>query len=177
MGIPALSAVAGSLLTKLEGLHSSKASKIANTPSTQTTNAPDASTVSNPGLLFSQLQGLSQQNPTEFKKITAQVAQQLQAASAASAGSTSAASPQNSVLNQMASNFQHASQTGSFSDLFTHSPQNTQPATTTLASGQSAQHYADSAAASDASTTVHSIFSQALSQIKVDLGPAASLKL
>lgn len=167
MGITAIAGVAGSLLSKLEGLHHSKAAKTSSTPTPQALSSNDASSVSNPGMLFSQLQNLSQQNPAEFKKITAQVAQQLQGVSSNS---------QSGVINQMASNFQNASQTGRFSDLFTHSPQTTtQQGDTTAASGHPHHsHYAASGAASD-SSTVNSIFSQALSQIKVDLGSSASL--
>ncbi len=172
MGLPALTAVGASLLTKLEGLAMSKASKTSSTPQPQAKFTKDASSVSDPGMLFSQLQGLSQQNPAEFKKITAQVAQQLQAASGSTAG-TSAASPQSSLLNQMASNFQHASQTGSFSDLFTHTAQT---ASSTAASGNPHNQYAASNGASD-SSTIHSIFSQALSQLKSDLGTNAALSV
>lgn len=170
MGLPALTAVGASLFTKLEGLASSKAAKASSTPAPQQVSTSDASTVSNPGMLFSQLQNLSQQNPTEFKKITAQVAQQLQAAS----GSTSASSPQSSVLNQMASNFQHASQTGSFSDLFSHASQSASQQASTAAAAHPHQQYAQSNGAADANT-VSGIFSQALSQIKVDLGTNAAL--
>lgn len=163
MGLPAITAVAGSLFSKLEGLASHKAKA---TPTPQASSTSDASSVSNPGMLFSQLQSLSQQNPTEFKKITAQVAQNLQTASA---GSSSPAG----VLSQMASNFQHASQTGSFSDLFTHSPQTaSQQAAATAASGHPHQQYAQSNGAADTSS-LSSIFSQALSQIKTDLSSAA----
>lgn len=168
MGLPALAGVGASLLTRLEGIVSSKASKASSTPQAQpSSSTKDATSVSDPGMLFSQLQNLSQQNPTEFKKITAQVAQQLQAASASSA---SAASPQASSLSQMASNFQHASQTGSFSDLFTHSPQTA----TTAASGNPHNQYAAANGTSD-SNAIHSIFSQALAQIKTDVGTNAAL--
>ncbi len=170
MGITAIASVAGSLISKLESLHSSKAAKASSTPAAQF-NSRDASSVSAPGMLFSQLQNLSQQNPAEFKKITAQVAQRLQAVSATSAGSTAAASPQASVFNQMASNFQHASQTGSFSDLFTHAPQTESQQASTAAAGHVHHRYADSNGASDASS-LSGIFSQALSQIKTDLRSA-----
>lgn len=164
MGLPAISAVAGSLLTKLEGLHSAKA-KTSSTPTTQASSTRDASNVSDPGLLFTQLQNLSQQNPAEFKKITSQVAQQLQAA-----GTTSTASAQTNMLTQIAGNFQHASQTGKFSDLFSH------PSQTPGEPAASAPHqqYAASTGASQ-SSTIHSIFSQALSQIQTDLGVSATL--
>jgi hypothetical protein len=173
MGLPALTAVGASLLTKLEGLAMSKASKTSSTPQPQASVTKDATSVSDPGMLFSQLQGLSQQNPAEFKKITAQLAQQLQAASASTAGSASAASPQSSLFSQMASNFQHASQTGSFSDLFTHTAQT---ASSSAASGNAHSQYAAANGASD-SSTIHSIFSQALSQIKSDLGTNAALSV
>ncbi len=172
MGLPALTAVGASLLTKLEGLAMSKATKASSTPQPQATPTKDATSVSDPGMLFSQLQGLSQQNPAEFKKITAQLAQQLQAASGSTAGGASAASAQSNLLSQMARNFQHASQTGSFSDLFTHTAQ----ATSTAASGNPHNQYAASSGASD-SSTIHNIFSQALSQIKSDLGTNAALSV
>lgn len=175
MGLPALSATGASLLSKLEGLTSVKSSKTSSTPHSQAGTTNDASSVSNPGMFFSQLQTLSQQNPAEFKKITAQVAQQLQAVSGSSAGSTSALSGQSGLLSQMASNFQHASKTGSFSDLFTHSSQSAQASSST-ASSQPHQQYADANGASDA-TTISNVFSQALSQIKSDLGTNAALSV
>jgi len=169
MGLTAISAVAGSLLTKLESLHLSKATKPSSTPALPSTPTKDASTVSDPGMLFTQLQSLSQQNPAEFKKITTQVAQQLQAAGA-SASKISAGSPQATVLNQMASNFQNASKTGSFSDLFAHAS----ATANSPAASPAHQQYADPGAASQ-SSTIHSIFSQALTQIKTDLSGSATL--
>ncbi len=169
MGLTAIAGVAGSLLTKLEGLHGSKAAKASSAPAPQFSSVKDAANVSDPGMLFTQLQNLSQQNPAEFKKITSQVAQQLQTASAASFGKASAGSAQANTLNQIASNFQHASQTGKFSDLFSHASQSANDSTASAAH----QHYGDSGASQ--SSTIHNIFSQALSQIKTDLSSSAAL--
>jgi hypothetical protein len=169
MGLTAITGVAGALLSKIESLHGSKTSQ-SSAAATQLNPTSDASTVSDPGKFFSQLQALSQQNPAEFKKITAQVAQQLQTAASATASS------QTGVLNQMASNFKNASQTGSFSDLFTHASQTAPQQASTAPAGHPHHQYASSSDAAD-STTVNSIFSQALSQIKTDLGSAAALKI
>ncbi len=170
MGITAIAGVAGSLLSRLESLHSSKSAKTSAPPAPHSLSAKDASSVSNPGMLFTQLQNLSRQNPAEFKKITAQVAQQLQAAGANSATKTPAGSPQTDILNQMASNFQNASKTGNFSDLFSHAPQSAN----NPAASAAHQHYTAATGASDAGT-IHNIFSQALSQIKTDLSGSAFL--
>jgi uncharacterized protein YfaS (alpha-2-macroglobulin family) len=176
MGLPAITGIAGSLFSKLEGLTRAKASQPATAAATSlSTSNQDAVSVSGPGLLFTQLQNLSQQNPAEFKKISAQVAQQLQAASSTS--STSAASLPGSVLAQMSSNFQNASKTGKFTDLFSHSAHGSnQPGSTSTNAGQPHQQYAEASGATVAST-VSSIFSQALNQIKTDLGSTAALNL
>lgn len=139
--------------------------------STSSTNSAsgDSSSVSSPGQLFSELQKLSQSDPAEFKKITAQIATQLQAAAKNSTNSEQA-----NFLNQMAANFQKASQSGNFSDLF---PNQSQTSNSVGGTGGGHHHHAHGHSDSDSDTTslsssssnpISSIFSQALSQITAD---------
>jgi hypothetical protein len=128
-------------------------------PASSATN--DSSSVSNPGKLFNELEQLSKQNPAEFKRITAQIAQQLQDAAKNTTDSSEA-----NFLNQMASNFEAASKSGNFSDLF---PKNSQ------ASGPGSQVSGHSYGAPlPSDDTLNSIFSQALSQIQKDLAGYSS---
>jgi hypothetical protein len=69
--------------------------------------------MSTPGQFFSQLQSLSQSNPTEFKTVAASLAKNF--ANAAS----SASGPQANFLNHLADQFSQAAQTGQL-----ESPQN-----------------------------------------------------
>ena len=68
--------------------------------------AAAVATISQPGQLFAQLQQLSQQNPTEFKAVAAQLASTFQTAAQGATGSDA------KVLNGLASQFQQAAQTG-----------------------------------------------------------------
>jgi hypothetical protein len=77
---------------------------------------PDGSDLSNPAQFFSELEQLSQQNPSAFESITAQIGKQLSTAAANTADPNQAA-----FLNNLAANFQTASQTGNFSSLFPQS--------------------------------------------------------
>jgi hypothetical protein len=125
------------------------------TGTTSASSSSDSSSVSNPGKLFSELEQLSKQNPAEFKKITAEIAQQLQNAAKNTTDSSEA-----SALSQLAANFAAASKSGNFSDLF---PKDAHAGVSGVygASTQSAPPSGDS--------TLNSIFSQALSQIQSDL--------
>ena len=129
--------------------------------------------ISDPGKLFQQLNTLSQSNPNEFKKVTAQIASQLQAAAAQSGNSTQA-----SFLKQMATNFQNASQSGKFSDLF---PQGSQTASAQSSSGTTTatQHHHHGGEKTESSQTdsVANIFSQALQQIQSDSTSASTAVL
>ncbi len=71
----------------------------------------DSVRISGPGQLFSQLQRLQSQNPTQFKQLASEIATQLQTASQQSTGH------QATVLSNLANQFQTASQTGSLSSL------------------------------------------------------------
>lgn len=114
----------------------------------------DSTSVSDPGKLFAELKELSQSNPTEFKKITAEIAQQLQSAAKSSTDPT-----ESSLLSEMASNFTTASESGKFSDLFPK--QSAQSGTS--------QAYGNGTATPAKDDTVSQIFSNALAQIQSDL--------
>lgn len=133
----------------------------ANTNSTSSVTN-DSSGISNPAKLFSELEQLSKQNPEEFKKITAQITQQLQNAAKNTTDSSEA-----NFLNQMASNFETASKSGNFSDLFPKSSQ---------VSGSGSHSYGTSVSSAPppSDDTLNRIFSQALSQIQSDLAGYSS---
>jgi hypothetical protein len=119
--------------------------------------------------LLSELKDLSSSNPDEFKKITAQIASDLK-----SAASKSSDTNESDFLNSMASNFEKASQSGNFSDLF---PQNSDDSTSSQSSTQSSsaaqQAYGPPPphgdGDGDGDDTVSQIFSNALRQIQSDL--------
>jgi hypothetical protein len=119
----------------------------------------DSSSVSDPGKLFSELEKLSKSNPTEFKKITAEIADQLK-----TAASNTTDANQASFLNQLANSFETASQSGKFSDLFPHKAQSTSNSSTAN------QPYEPP----PSNDVVNSIFSSALSQIQTDLNTSSS---
>lgn len=68
--------------------------------------AAATATISTPGQFFSEMQQLSQQNPTEFKAVAAQVATSFQNAASQASG------PQAQALTKLANLFSQASQTG-----------------------------------------------------------------
>jgi hypothetical protein len=70
----------------------------------------DGSQLSPLAQLLSTLQQLQQQNPTQYQQVTAQIATNLQ--TAASTAQSDGNSTQASQLNQLATDFQNASQTG-----------------------------------------------------------------
>ncbi len=70
------------------------------------TGAASAS-ISTPGQFFSEMQQLSQQNPTAFKSVAAEVATSFQNAASQASG------PQAQLLNKLANQFSQASETGS----------------------------------------------------------------
>jgi hypothetical protein len=92
------------------------------TPSTATTSgassgigAAATATISTPGQLFGELQQLSQQDPSKFKAVAAQLATTFQSAASQASG------PQAQFLTQLANQFTQASQTGTLQP-----PQSTQ---------------------------------------------------
>jgi len=121
----------------------------------------DSSSVSNPGQLFSQLEQLSKTNPTEFKKITSQIAAQLKTAASNTTDSSEA-----NLLNQLATNFATASQSGKFSDLF---PQRSEGSSLSSSGATASQPYGASSTQSAAGEILSGIFSAALTQIRSDL--------
>lgn len=143
----------------------------------------DKSSVSGPAQLFAALQTLSSSNPAEFKKIAAQIATQLQ-----EAAKNSTDPSQSEALSQLASNFQTASQSGQFSDLFgqSQSAANGSAATQGVAHGGHHHHYhggdgdgdggstSTSAQSQSSSNPLSAIFSNALTQIQTDLSSSAS---
>lgn len=162
----------------------------------------DGASLSGSGQLMAELKKLSESDPSEFKKITAEIATQLQ-----STASSTSDSGQASFLNSMASNFEKASQSGNFSDLFpqqgtsgsssqTGSSQGTQQgpppppppdsssssATSSSSSSQSTTGSAVQSAYGNQSTgsgkgddAISQIFANALAQIQSDLGGTSSL--
>jgi hypothetical protein len=66
-----------------------------------------SATISTPAQLFSEMQQLSQQNPSEFKAVAAQLATTFQSAASQATG------PQAKLLTAIANQFTQASQTGS----------------------------------------------------------------
>jgi hypothetical protein len=118
----------------------------------------DSSSVSNLGQLFSELEQLSKQNPAEFKTVTEQIAQQLQAA----AKNPTDASESN-ALSQLAGKFEAASKSESISDLFPTGSQ----ATGSISQASSQSYGASTPAGTSSSDdTLNNIFARALSQIQ-----------
>jgi len=140
--------------------------------STASTSTTDAAQLSDPGKLFQELESLSKSNPTDFKKITAQIASELKTAAGQSTSST-----ESSFLTQMATNFSNASQSGKFSDLFANSGQRAgaQASSGTTPVAHHHHHHGGNAESSQ-TDSVSNIFSQALQQIQTDIssGPAGS---
>jgi hypothetical protein len=114
---------AASQVLGLFGSQSTSSAANAASSSTDTSTLLDSSgnvDLSQAAQFLSKLQDLSQSNPSQFKKLTAEISSQLQA----DAQSATTASSQ-SFLNGLASQFSTASQTGSASSLqpSTASPQ------------------------------------------------------
>jgi hypothetical protein len=82
-------------------------------PSGSTTNATASTNLSLSSFasILSQLSQIQQNNPTEFKEVTANIASTLQADASSATGS------QDQALQNLADKFQQASQTGSMSSL------------------------------------------------------------
>jgi hypothetical protein len=91
----------------------------------------DSAQISGPGKLFSELQQVASQNPTEFKQLTGQIATQLQNAAQQATGGLA------SFLTALANKFESASTTGDVSLL--QPPQGGPSAGTYNAQGQVSQ--------------------------------------
>jgi hypothetical protein len=105
------------------------AGNVGATPSTPSSIPPPmggaaSTSISTPGQFFSEMQQLSQQNPSEFKTVAAQVATSFQNAASQTSG------PQAQFLSNLANQFTQAAQTGTL-----QAPEGAQAAQ----SGQSAQ--------------------------------------
>ncbi len=95
---------------------SSLLSNVGSTAATTTTASPSSipppmagaasTSISTPGQFFSEMQQLSQSNPTEFKTVAAAVAKSFQTAASQATGS------QAQFLNNLANQFTQAAQTG-----------------------------------------------------------------
>ena len=135
----------------------------------------DGSDLSNPAQFFSELEQLSQQNPSAFESITAQIGKQLTTAAESTTDQTQAA-----FLNNLAVNFQTASQTGNFSSPFPRS----QGQDSTQAQSPSAHHhghhhhgYAPQSSSSSNSNTqdvLSGIFSGYTQQVESLLTPGST---
>ncbi|HEX4228272.1 MAG TPA: hypothetical protein VHZ07_06355 [Bryobacteraceae bacterium] len=98
------------LSTALQGSGSTNTSSSSSLSATSLQSQPDNSQLSPLAQLMSTLQQLQKSNPTEYRQLTQQIASNLQSAaqSATSGGNTPAASE----LNQLATDFASASQSG-----------------------------------------------------------------
>jgi hypothetical protein len=121
-------------------------------------NSSDNSQLSGPGQLFSELASLSSSNPAAFQKLTRRIAQQLENAAA----DPSATVEQSGLLNQLAANFQTASESGQFSDLFGQ----TESSIATAAGSGEAYGLANPQAASSSFEAAAKVLSDALLLIK-----------
>src|SRR5579863_2515000 len=113
MGISPLSTYS-SLITAANNLTGPSANSKSSANAAASLFEQDTQQLSGPAQFYQQLQSLSQTNPNEFKQLTAQIASTLEkeATQAQASGDTSEAKG----LNQLASQFQTASQTGQLTD-------------------------------------------------------------
>jgi hypothetical protein len=139
----------------------------------------DGADLSGPAQFFSALQQLSVSNPSQFKQITAQISQQLNAAA------QSATDPNEAQqLRAVASRFQQASQTGDFSSLQTQPPSGADASTSASGSAQGhlGHHHHHHGGYSQASPTgdttqdtVASILANAAPQVQSALNTGATV--
>jgi hypothetical protein len=95
-----------------------------------------STSISTPGQFFSQMQQLSQQNPTEFKSVAAQVAKVFQTAASEASG------PQAQVLTNLANQLTQAAQTGTLQSAQpAEASQATQSAQTSPSAGGARGHH------------------------------------
>ncbi len=91
--------------------------------------------ISTPGQFLSEMQQLSQQNPTEFKAVAAQVATSFQNAASQATGS------QAQFLTNLANQFSQAAQTGSLQAAQGGAAQGPQAASASQAGGSAGAHH------------------------------------
>lgn len=98
------------LATQLTNTNSTTPTSASNVSSTSLFSTQDNNTLSPFAQVMSALQQLQQSNPTQYQQVTAEIASQLKTAAqtATSDGNTQAAA----TLNQLATDFQNASQNG-----------------------------------------------------------------
>lgn len=120
--------------------------------------------------LLSTLQQLQQSDPSKYTQVTQQIATNLQAAAqtATTSGNTTAASE----LNQLATDFTNASQTGEMPNI--------QDLAEAMGSGQNSgghhhHHHFSSDSSSSSSTTTNSALSQLLSAVQSNESQSAAL--
>lgn len=128
--------------------------------------------ISTPGQFLSAMQQLSQQNPTEFKAVAAQVAASFQNAASQTSG------PQAQFLTQLANQFTQAAQTGTLSPTSPQGVQGAQgaSATQTAAAGAAPHHHGHHhhAGGAGASSAVSEAFQSAMSILTQATGSASA---
>jgi hypothetical protein len=181
MSSSAISSYTNDFSQLLQPVRLSRSSSTGSSSSTSSTSSDvassDSSSLSTVGQLFKELEALSKSDPTEFKKATAQIAEQLQ-----SAAKNSSDPGQAHFLDQMAANFTKASQSGNFSDLFPSKSQDAASGSNSAAAtNQAPPPYGRQSSGSGVgggidsdNDTLSAIFSQALSQIKSDLSSSST---
>jgi hypothetical protein len=181
MSSSAISSYTNNISQLLQPVRLSRSGSTGSSSSTSSTSSgyatsDDSSSLSPIGQLFKELEALSKSDPTEFKKATAQIAEQLQ-----SAAKNSSDPGQANFLDQMAANFTKASQSGNFSDLFPSRSQDSASGSNSAATSQAPPPYGRQSSGSGAgggldsdNDTLSAIFAQALSQIKSDLSSSST---
>jgi hypothetical protein len=140
----------------------------------------DGADLSGPAQFFSALKQLSVSNPSQFKQITAQISQQLNAAA------QSATDPNEAQqLTALASRFQQASQTGDFSSLLPQQQSGADASTSAngSAQGHHGRHHhhhdgysqASSGSGENTQDTVASILANAAPQVQSALNTVATV--
>jgi hypothetical protein len=132
------------------------------------TGASTAS-ISGPGQLFSELQQLSQNNPTEFKAVASQLASSFQTAAGQASGSDA------KVLTNLANQFSQAAQTGQLQPPpGAQSAQGAAPATGQSGSSGHHHHHHHHGGGSGGSSAIQQAFENATSIVDQALGTSAS---
>ena len=133
MSISSIAGTAGNAaLQWLESLtnNNDKVGSNTSTPSTTNNFTNGTANLSQAGQFFAKLDSLAQSSPAQFKQLTAQISSELTTAAQQTTG------PAQQFLQNLANNFQTASQTGSTASL-----QPPQQATGTQAQGTSEHHH------------------------------------
>jgi hypothetical protein len=131
-----------------------------------------STSISTPGQFFSEMQQLSQSNPTEFKTVAAAVAKSFQTAASQATGS------QAQFLNNLANQFTQAAQTGTMP-----SPQGAQSGgqaqgaqgnQSTSSSGAHHHHHHGGGGSTSQSSGVQQAFQSAMSILEQAVGGTSS---